>query len=120
MAGSLQAAASGRFWGLRGGGGNFGIVTSFEYRLHPVGPVLAGPVVHPFTAAREVARFYREYASSAPDEVFTELAFGALPDGQRAAFLFVVYEGPLEHWPWEDGLDELFRRTLHDPLPAAT
>jgi len=97
--GFLTASASENadlFWGLRGGGGNFGIVTSFEYRLHPVGPVLAGPVVHPFTAAREVARFYREYASSAPDEVFTELAFGAMPDGQRAVFLFVVYEGPLE------------------------
>ena len=84
------------FWGLRGGGGNFGIVTSFEYRLHPVGPVLAGPVVYPFSAARDVARFYREYAQTAPDEVFTELAFAALPDGQRAVFVFVVYEGPLE------------------------
>jgi FAD/FMN-containing dehydrogenase len=84
------------FWGLRGGGGNFGIVTSFEYQLHPVGTVLAGPVVHPFTSAKDVARFYREYAASAPDEVFAELAFGALPDGQRAVFLFVVYVGPPE------------------------
>ena len=82
--------------GCAGGGGNFGIVTSFEYRLHPVGPVLAGLVVHPFTAAREVARFYREYAQTAPDEVFTEPAFGALPDGQRAVSLFVVHVGPLE------------------------
>jgi FAD/FMN-containing dehydrogenase len=48
------------FWAIRGGGGNFGIVTSFEYRLHPVGPiVLAGPVFHPLEDAPEVLRFYR-------------------------------------------------------------
>ena len=45
------------FWGLRGGGGNFGIVTSFEYRLHPVGPVLAGMVIHPMAKAKEVLTF---------------------------------------------------------------
>jgi FAD/FMN-containing dehydrogenase len=49
------------FWGLRGGGGNFGIVTSFEYWLHPVGPVLAGRVPYPMAKAKEVLRFYREY-----------------------------------------------------------
>src|ERR1700726_60437 len=54
------------FWGLRGGGGNFGIVTSFEFRLHPVGPVLAGMVVHPMTKAKEVLRFYRDYARTCP------------------------------------------------------
>src|ERR1700739_1310347 len=57
------------FWGLRGGGGNFGVVTSFEYRLHPVGPVLAGAVVYPMAKAREVLRFYRDYARSCPDEL---------------------------------------------------
>jgi FAD/FMN-containing dehydrogenase len=60
------------FWGLRGGGGNFGIVTSFEYRLHPVGQVIAGPVVHPFSATKDVFRFYRDYAQSAPDDLFVE------------------------------------------------
>jgi FAD/FMN-containing dehydrogenase len=60
------------FWGVRGGGGNFGIVTSFEYRLHPVGPiVLAGPIYHPLADAREVLRFYREFIAAAPDELTT-------------------------------------------------
>ena len=60
------------FWGIRGGGGNFGVVTSFEYRLHPVGPiVLAGPIFHPLEDAREVLAFYREFIAAAPDELTT-------------------------------------------------
>ena len=60
------------FWGVRGGGGNFVIVTSFEYRLHPVGPiVLAGPIFHPLEDAPELLRFYRELAAAAPDELTT-------------------------------------------------
>jgi FAD/FMN-containing dehydrogenase len=57
------------FWGLRGGAGNLGIVTSFEFRLHPVGPeVMAGLVVHPFDAAPEVVRRWRSFCAKAPDE----------------------------------------------------
>jgi FAD/FMN-containing dehydrogenase len=57
-------------WGLRGGGGNFGVVTSFEYRLHPVGPqVIAGGVVHAFADAPEVLRFFADYVATAPDEL---------------------------------------------------
>jgi FAD/FMN-containing dehydrogenase len=60
------------FWGIRGGGGNFGVVTSFEYRLHPVGPVvLAGPIFHPLADAPDVLRFYREFIADAPDELTT-------------------------------------------------
>jgi FAD/FMN-containing dehydrogenase len=60
------------FWGIRGGGGNFGVVTSFEYRLHAVGPiVLAGPIFHPLEQAPAVLRFYREFAAAAPDELTT-------------------------------------------------
>ena len=84
------------FWGLRGGGGNFGIVTSFDYQLHEVGPVLAGPAVYPLSAAANVFRFYREYTTSAPDNVFLEFGMAALPDGQRVVMLFVVYVGPIE------------------------
>jgi FAD/FMN-containing dehydrogenase len=57
-------------WALRGGGGNFGIVSSFEFRLHPVGPmVLSGLIVHPFAQARELLAGYREVAARAPDEL---------------------------------------------------
>jgi FAD/FMN-containing dehydrogenase len=58
------------FWGIRGGGGNFGIVTSFQFRLHRVGPeVLAGLIVHPFGGAPDVLRRYREFVASAPEEL---------------------------------------------------
>jgi FAD/FMN-containing dehydrogenase len=58
------------FWGLRGGGGNFGVVTSFTFQLHPVGPtVLAGVIFYPMEQAREVLRFYRDFAASAPDDL---------------------------------------------------
>jgi FAD/FMN-containing dehydrogenase len=58
------------FWAIRGGGGNFGVVTSFEFRLHPVGPqVLSGLIVHPFAQAKELLQGYRRFVASAPDEL---------------------------------------------------
>ena len=60
------------FWGVRGGGGNFGIVTEFEFRLHPVGPtVVAGPVFWPISESPKVLRFYREWIAECPDELMT-------------------------------------------------
>jgi len=57
------------FWALRGGGGNFGVVTSFEFQLHPVGPeVLAGLIIHPLDAAKDVLRFHRDFLATTPDE----------------------------------------------------
>ena len=68
------------FWALRGGGGNFGVVTSFEFRLHSVGPtVLAGPVLWNATDAGEVLRFYRDFLRDAPDELGTVVRFGTAP-----------------------------------------
>jgi FAD/FMN-containing dehydrogenase len=68
------------FWGIRGGGGNFGVVTSLEYRLHPVGPiVLAGPIFHPLEDAREVLAFYREFIAAAPDELTTIFELSVAP-----------------------------------------
>src|SRR6185312_10014618 len=58
------------FWSLRGGGANFGVVSSFEFRLHPVGPmVMAGLIVHPFARAKELLTGYRDVAAKAPDEL---------------------------------------------------
>jgi FAD/FMN-containing dehydrogenase len=68
------------FWGLRGGGGNFGVVTSFEFRLHRVGPmVVGGMLMHPLEQAREVLRAYRDYVDAAPDELATAFAFFPAP-----------------------------------------
>jgi FAD/FMN-containing dehydrogenase len=81
------------FWGLRGGGGNFAVVTSFEYRLHPVGPVLAGPVLYPFAKAKEALTLYRDFAGSIPDEVNTLGALLTAPDGNPVAAIAVCYNG---------------------------
>ena len=68
------------FWALRGGGGNFGVVTSFEFGLHSVGPtVLAGPILWDASDAREVLRFYRDFVRDAPDELGTVVRFGTAP-----------------------------------------
>jgi FAD/FMN-containing dehydrogenase len=57
------------FWALRGGGGNFGVATSFEYQLHPVGPtVMGGLIAYPFEQARDVLKFYRDATAKLPDE----------------------------------------------------
>ena len=84
------------FWGVRGGGGNFGIVTAFEFQLHPVGQVLAGKVVYPMEHAREVLRFYREYTSMAPDELTAYASLMTTPGGLPAIAINLCYCGPLE------------------------
>jgi FAD/FMN-containing dehydrogenase len=84
------------FWGLRGGGGNFGVVTSFEYQLHPVGPVLGGPVLYPFAKAKEALKLYRDFAASIPDEVNTLGALLNSPVGDPVAAIAVCYNGSLD------------------------
>jgi hypothetical protein len=84
------------FWGLRGGSGNFGIVTSFEYQLHRIGPVLGGMVLHPFERAKEVLRFYRDFSRAIPDEVNTLGALLTTPEGLRVAAIAVCYNGSIE------------------------
>ena len=67
-------------WGLKGGGGNFGVVTEFEFRLHPVGPIVyAGMIMHPRAVAGELLRFYRDFMEQAPDEVCGGLALLTAP-----------------------------------------
>ncbi len=85
------------FWALRGGSGNFGVVTSFEYQLHAVGPtILGGMVAYPLGKAKEVLRFYREFTKGAPDELTTYAAFIDPPGGETVVALFCCYCGPLD------------------------
>jgi FAD/FMN-containing dehydrogenase len=99
------------FWALRGGGGNFGVVTSFEFRLHPVGPtVLAGPILWDATDAGEVLRYYRDFVRDAPDDLGTVVRLGAapplpdIPEGlhwRPVVMVGTCYAGPIEegeHW----------------------
>jgi FAD/FMN-containing dehydrogenase len=83
------------FWGVRGGGGNFGVVTSFEYQLHPVGPVVGGFVFYPFAMAKEVLQRYRELTQAAPDELAADAALLTLPDGTKVAGIAACHCGPV-------------------------
>jgi FAD/FMN-containing dehydrogenase len=84
------------FWALQGGGGNFGVVSWLEYRLHPLGPVTSGLIAHPFDRARDVLKFFRDITSKGlPDDL---TVFGALlhaPDGAPIAVLVLCHCGPL-------------------------
>src|SRR6266571_1667579 len=84
------------FWGLRGGGGNFGIATSFEFQLHPVGPMLGGILIHRLDKAAEVIKFYHEFTRTSPDELGTFVAFATSPEGERVMAIFVSYNGAIE------------------------
>ena len=84
------------FWGLRGGSGNFGVVTSFEYQLHPVDGVLAGPVFHPFSAAVDVLAFYRDFVRGLPDELVTMAGLLHTPDGVPVAGVIGCWNGPFD------------------------
>jgi len=94
------------FWGVRGGGGNFGIVTEFEFRLNPVGPiVLAGPIFWPMEEAPMVLRFYREWIKELPDELMTIVSCRKAPPlafvprelhGELVVGVICCYAGSLE------------------------
>ena len=87
------------FWGIRGGGGNFGVVTSFEFRLHPVGPlVYGGLIAYPFPAARDVLRFYRDFSADVADELTVYAALEYAPDGSgdKLAGIIACHIGPQE------------------------
>jgi FAD/FMN-containing dehydrogenase len=78
------------FWAIRGGGGNFGVVTSFEFRAHGVATVLRGPVLHPLEAAPELLAFYRDFSTDAPEELGAQAAFLHAPDGSGAKLCAVA------------------------------
>jgi FAD/FMN-containing dehydrogenase len=94
------------FWGVRGGGGNFGVVTEFEFRLNPVGPtVLAGPVFWPMADSPKLLRFYRDWIAEAPDELMTIVVYRKAPPldfvpselhGKPVVSVVCCYAGSLE------------------------
>ncbi len=94
------------FWGLRGGGGNFGIVTQFEFDLHPLGPIVyAGPIFYPADVARDLLRTFREWADDAPDEITVLVNLTTAPPlpvipeewhGKKVAALIAVSTGPID------------------------
>ena len=83
------------FWALRGGGGNFGVATAFEYRLHPLGTVLGGLVLYPWDRARDMFAFYRDFTATAPDELTAYAALVTSPEGVRLSAIFACYAGSL-------------------------
>ena len=103
------------FWALRGGGGNFGVVTALEFRLHPVGPeVLAGLVLHPAERGRDLLALFRDTMNAAPDELGLAFAFFTAPEeddvpehlhGKPAVAILGMYNGPVDEG--EEALREI-------------
>jgi FAD/FMN-containing dehydrogenase len=84
------------FWGLRGSGGNLGIVTSLEYQLHDVGPVFAGGVLYPSSFTKQALRFFRDWAPTIPDELVTQVVSLTFPDLGRVFAIAGAYHGDLK------------------------
>jgi FAD/FMN-containing dehydrogenase len=84
------------FWGIRGAGANLGIATSFEYQVHPVGPVLSGMVLYPMNEGRSALRLLDDFSAECSDEVSTCGLLLTMPDGQSAVGIAVCYCGPPE------------------------
>jgi FAD/FMN-containing dehydrogenase len=84
------------FWALRGGGGNFGVATTFLYRLHAVPAIFGGLVIHPRTAARDVIRFHRDFVTAAPEELTSYVGLITAPDGNPVVALASCYCGDLQ------------------------
>ena len=93
------------FWGVRGGGGNFGVVTSFEFRLHPISTVFGGPMIWPLERAADLMKFWREFIVAAPEDLNGWFAFITVPPGppfpekfhlQKMCALVWCYTGPME------------------------
>jgi FAD/FMN-containing dehydrogenase len=83
------------FWAIRGGGGNFGVATSLEFRLHPVSQILGGLVLYPLDQARDMLRFYRDFCATLPDEAEAYAAVLTAPQGMPVAAFILGYNGPI-------------------------
>jgi FAD/FMN-containing dehydrogenase len=84
------------YWAVRGGGGNFGVVTSFEFQLHPVGQLLGGMVIWPIKNGREALRVFRDVTMTGPDELSCAYAVVILPEMGKVALVAACYNGPAE------------------------
>jgi FAD/FMN-containing dehydrogenase len=114
------------FWAIRGGGGNFGVVTSFEFRLHPVGPeVMSGPIVLPFDRAPELLRVYRDFCRDCPEELTVWAVLRGAPplpflepEVHRKSVLILasLYNGPMDEG--ERAIDAL-RARVGEPIADA-
>ena len=114
------------FWGMRGAGPNFGIVTSFEFRLHPVGPTIThGAVVYPVEKAADVAEFYRDFVETTPDELWTAFGVGlALPEeeyppeiaGRPMVFMGGLHCGSLDQADRDFAPMRIFGRPVTDSI----
>lgn len=84
------------YWGVRGGGGNFGVVTSFEFQLHPMQrQVVGGDVIFPLSETKDLLKFYGEYSASAPDDLYVDFVLSApAGDEDGVAIIHVCYSGP--------------------------
>ena len=83
------------FWAIRGGGGNFGVVTSFEYQLHTVGTLLAGLLIYPFSSAKEVMTLYRDFMRDCPEELTSMCGLMTNPEGDQVAGMVLCYNGDI-------------------------
>ena len=82
------------FWAIRGGGGNFGVVTNFEFQMHPFDRnVLSGSIVWPYDQARDVLEFYAEWSATLSDEMYAGPTSATTPDGVRVIMMDIVYNG---------------------------
>ena len=84
------------FWAIRGGGGNFGVVTRFEFQLHPVAELYAGLILYPRSAAPDLMRAFARMTEEAPDALSGMAAFLCSPEGDPVVGVFAVYHGPAD------------------------